>query len=354
MKRVRTASASLLSGALLAASLVSAGPSAAAPAASSGWAVTSRYAVGGDGGWDYLTVDAAARRIYVSRGTHVAVVDADSGKVVGDIPGTEGVHGIALAPEMKKGFTSNGRAGTVTVFDLPSLAVAATWKVTGENPDAILYEPVSKRLLTFNGRGKNVTVFDAATGSVAGTIPVGGKPEFAVSDPAGRVYVNVEDTAEILAIDPAAASVKARWSIAPCQEPTGLAIDAKAGVLFAGCGNKLLAVVRTSDGKLLGTPPIGGGCDGVAFDPGTGLAFAANGEGTVTVVKETSPGTWAPVQTVPTQQSARTIALDAAKGRLYLPAAKFGPPPSPAPAGAPRARPAAVAGSFELLVVGPR
>jgi DNA-binding beta-propeller fold protein YncE len=331
------------------------GSPAAAPAAalasSPGYAITARYAVGGDGGWDYLTVDAAARRIYVSRGTHVAVVDADSGKVVGDIPGTEGVHGIALAPDLKKGFTSNGRAGTVTVFELPSLAVTGTWKTTGENPDAILYEPVSRRLLTFNGRGKNATVFDAATGAVTGTIPIGGKPEFAVSDAAGRVYVNVEDTSEILAIDPATASVKARWSLAPCQEPTGLAIDAKAGVLFAGCGNKLAAVVRTSDGKLLGTPAIGEGCDGVAFDPGSGLAFAANGEGTVTVLQETSPGTWAPVQTVPTQRSARTIALDGKTHRLYLSAAKLGPPPAPSP-GAPRPRPVVEPGSFEILVVG--
>ncbi len=325
----------------------------AAPAPSPAYAVTAHYAVGGEGGWDYLTVDSGARRIYVSRSSHVAVVDADSGKVVGDIPGTEGVHGIALAPDLKKGFTSNGRAGTVSVFELPSLAVTGTWKTTGENPDAILYEPVSKRLLTFNGRGKSVTVFDAASGTVAGTIPVGGKPEFAVSDLAGRVYVNVEDTAEILAIDPVGAAVKARWSIAPCQEPTGLAIDAKAGVLFAGCGNKILAVVRTSDGKVVGTPAIGEGCDGVAFDPASGLVFAANGEGTVTVLKETAPGTWAPVQTVTTQRSARTIAVDPAKGRLYLSAAKFGPPPAPT-AETPRPRPQAVPGSFELLVVGPR
>ncbi len=340
-----------LAAALLPLALPATAAPAAAPAASPAYAVATRYAVGGDGGWDYLTVDAAARRIYVSRGTHVAVVDADSGKIVGDIPGTEGVHGIALAPGLKRGFTSNGRAGTVTVFELPSLAVAGTWKTTGENPDAILYEPVSKRLLTFNGRGKNATVFDAETGAVTGTIPIGGKPEFAASDPAGRVYVNVEDKGEILAIDPASATVKARWSIAPCEEPTGLAIDAKAGVLFAGCGNKLAAVVRTSDGKLLGTPAIGAGCDGMAFDPGSGLAFAANGEGTVTVLKETSPGTWAPVQTVPTQRSARTIAVDPAKGRLYLPAAKFGAAPAPT-AETPRPRPPVVPGSFELLVVG--
>ncbi len=328
-------------------------PAAPAPPAPASYAVTAHYAVGGDGGWDYLTVDAPARRIYVSRSTHVAVVDADSGKIVGDVPGTEGVHGIALAPEMKKGFTSNGRAGTVTVFELPSLAPLGTWKTTGENPDAILYEPVSKRLFTFNGRGKNATVFDAKTGAVVATIPLGGKPEFAVSDASGRVYVNVEDTAEILAIDPAAATVKARWPLAPCQEPTGLAIDAKAGVLFAGCGNKILAVVRTSDGKLLGTPPIGERCDGVAFDPASRLVFSANGEGTVTVLKETSPSAWVPVQTIPTQRSARTIAVDEKSYRLYLPSAKFGPPPPPSTE-TPRPRPPVVPGSFELLVVGPR
>ncbi len=337
--------ASLVAPALLAATLSAAGP--AAPA----YRVTRTFPVGGDGGWDYLTVDPAARRIYVSRATHVAVLDADSGKVVGDIPGTEGVHGIALAPALKKGFTSNGRAGTVTVFDLPSLAVSATWKTTGENPDAILYEPVSKRLFTFNGRGKNATVFDAATGTVAATIPIGGKPEFAVSDASGRVYVNVEDTAEILAIDAQSASVKSRWSIKPCEEPTGLALDPKAGVVIAGCGNKMAAVVRTSDGKLLGTPPIGEGCDGVAFDPGAGLAFAANGEGTVTVLRETSPGTWTPVQTVATQRSARTIAVDTKTGNLFLSAATLGPPPSPAPGGG-RQRPPLVPGSFVVVVVG--
>ncbi len=324
-----------------------------APASPPEFAVTGRFPVGGDGGWDYLTVDAAARRIYVSRSTHVSVVDADSGKVVGNVPGTEGVHGIALAPALGRGFTSNGRAGTVTVFALPSLAVTGTLKATGENPDAILYEPVSKRLLTFNGRGKNATVFDAESGAVAGTIPIGGKPEFAVSDASGRVYVNVEDTAEILAIDPVSLTVKARWPLAPCHEPTGLALDAKNGRLFAGCSNKVLAVVSTADGKLLGTPPIGEGCDGVAFDTSRGLVFAANGEGTVTVLRETTPGTWAPVRTVPTQRSARTIAVDEKTHRLYLPAAKLGPPPSPT-AGAPRQRPAIVPGSFEILVVGER
>ena len=337
--------------ALLVAFLVLAAPVGAAEPPASGHRVVTSFPVGGDGGWDYLVVDAASRRVFVSRGTHVAVVDADSGKVVGDIPGTEGVHGIALAPEMKKGFTSNGRAGTVTVFDLGSLAATATIKVTGENPDAILYEPVSKRVFTFNGRGKNVTAIDAASGAIAGTLAVGGKPEFAVSDGSGVVYVNIEDTAEVVAFDAKSLAVKGRWPLAPCQDPTGLSIDPKSNRLFAGCGNKLLAVMSAKDGKLLGTAPIGEGCDGTAFDPATGFVYASNGEGTVTVLKETSPGTYAVVETVPTKKSARTLALDPATHRVLLPAARFNPPPPPT-AENPRPRPVAVAGSFEILVVG--
>jgi DNA-binding beta-propeller fold protein YncE len=323
----------------------------AADAQAAGHRVVTTFAVGGDGGWDYLTVDAASRRVFISRGTHVAVVDADSGKVVGDIPGTEGVHGIALAPELKKGFTSNGRAGTVTVFELPSLAITATIKATGENPDAILYEPVSKRVFTFNGRGKNATAIDATSGAIAGTLPLGGKPEFAVSDAAGVVYVNVEDTAEVVAFDAKNLAVKGRWSLAPCQDPTGLAIDPKSRRLFAGCGNKLLAIMGATDGKLLGTAPIGEGCDGVAFDPATGLVYASNGDGTLTVLRESTPGTYAVVETVTTKKSARTLALDPATHRVLLPAAGFAPAPAPS-ADVPRPRPAMLPGSFEVLVVG--
>ena len=342
------------SAACVLASLALAGPLPAAGPSTSGHRVVTSFPVGGDGGWDYLTVDAASRRVFVSRGTHVAVVDADSGKVVGDIPGTEGVHGIALAPELKKGFTSNGRAGTVTVFDLGSLAVTATIKATGENPDAILYEPVSKRVFTFNGRGKNVTAIDAASGAVVGTLPVGGKPEFAVSDAAGVVYVNIEDTAEVVAFDAKSLAVKGRWKLASCEEPTGLALDPKSRRLFAGCsGNKTLSIMSAADGKAIGTAPIGDGCDGVAFDPSTGLVFASNGEGTLTVLRETAPGTYGAVETVPTKKSARTLALDPATHRILLPAARFEPPPSPSPDN-PRPRPVAVAGSFEILVVGSR
>jgi len=334
------------------AALLLAAPLRAAEPSPGGHRVVTSFPVGGDGGWDYLTVDGASRRVFISRGTHVAVVDADSGKVVGDIPGTEGVHGIALAPELKKGFTSNGRAGTVTVFELPSLAVTGTIKVTGENPDAILYEPVTKRVFTFNGRGKNATAIDAASGAVAGTLALGGKPEFAVSDAAGVVYVNIEDTAEIVAFDAATLAVKARWPLAPCQEPTGLAYDPTSKRLFAGCsGNKLLAVVSAADGKMLGTVPIGEGCDATAFDSGSGLVYASNGDGTLTVVKEASPGTYSAVENVKTKKGARTMALDPAKHRVYLPAAQYGPAPAPS-AATPRPRPPLLPGSFEVLVVG--
>jgi DNA-binding beta-propeller fold protein YncE len=336
------------------AALVLATPLHGAEPAAGGHRLAPSFAVGGDGGWDYVTADAAARRLYVSRGTHVMVVDMDSGKVVGDIPGTDGVHGIALAPELKKGFTSNGRAGTVTVFELPSLAVTGTIKVTGENPDAILYEPVTKRIFTFNGRGKNVTAVDAVSGAVAGTLPVGGKPEFAASDAAGVVYVNIEDTAEVVAFDAKSLGVKGRWKLASCEEPTGLAIDEKTKRLFAGCsGNKALSILSASDGKPAGTVPIGAGCDAVAFDPGTGLVFASNGDGTLTVVKETSPGTYAAVETVATKKGARTMALDPSTHRIYLPAAQYGPAPA-ATAEVPRPRPPMLPGSFELLVVVPR
>ncbi|MEO8586342.1 MAG: YncE family protein [Acidobacteriota bacterium] len=344
----------MIRSACVLAALVLAAPLDAAEPSPSGQRVVTSFPVGGEGGWDYLTVDPAARRLFISRGTHVMVLDTDSGKVVGDVHGTDGVHGIALAPDLKKGFTSNGRAGTVTVFDLGSLAVTSTIKVTGESPDAILYEPVTKRVFTFNGRGKNVTAIDGATLSVAGTIAVGGKPEFAVSDAAGIVYVNIEDTAEVVAFDARTLAPKAHWSLKPCEDPTGLAFDAKGRRLFAGCsGNKLLAVVSADTGKLLGTAPIGAGCDAVEFEASTGLVYASAGDGTITVVKETASGTWTAVETIETKKGARTMALDPATHRIFLPAAAYGPVPSPSSEN-PRPRAPMLAGSFEVLVVGRR
>ena len=246
------------------------------------------YKLGGDGGWDYLTLDSSSRRLYISRATHVMVIDADSGKPVGDIPDTPGVHGIALAPELGRGFVSNGREGTVTIFDIETLKLITKVKA-GDNPDAILYDPATKRVFTFNGRSHDSTAIDAAKGTVLGTIKLEGKPEFAVSDGKGEIFVNIEDKSQMDAIDPAKLEVKSRWPLAPCEEPSGLAMDRKNRRLFAGCDNKMMAVVDADSGKVLATPAIGDGVDATAFDEGTSLAFASCGEGVLTVVREESP-----------------------------------------------------------------
>jgi DNA-binding beta-propeller fold protein YncE len=347
---VGSLAAAVVAALLLAAGVAGAeGPKGPAPA----YGLQMRFAAGGEGGWDYLVADSASKRLYVTRGTRVLVLDLESGRPAGEIPDTPGVHGVALAPELKRGFTSNGRAGTVTAFDLATLGKKAEIRVTGENPDAILYEPVTKKVFTFNGRSANVTAMDAASGEIAGTIAVGGKPEFAVSDASGRIYVNIEDKAEIAVIDAKTLAVEKRWPLRGCTNPTGLALDARNGRLYAGCGNRVAAVVSTADGTLLATVPTGGRTDGVAFDPGTGLAFVSNGEGTLTVVGESSPGVFSALQSVETQRGARTVALDPRTHRLYLPTARFGPAPSPTPEN-PRPRPSIVPGSFEILVVGPQ
>lgn len=319
-------------------------------AAAPGYHLIKTYKLGGDGGWDYLTVDSTSRRLYISRSTHVIVIDADSGKPVGDIPDTPGVHGIALAPEFSRGFVSNGREGTVTVFDLNSLKVLSKIKV-GENPDAILYDPASKRVFTFNGRSDDVTAIDAAKGTVVGTIKVDGKPEFAASDEKGEVFVNIEDKSELMALDPNKLQVKSRWPLAPCEEPSGLAIDRKHRRLFSGCSNKLMAVVDADSGKVISTQPIGGGVDANGFDAETGLAFASCGEGVLTVVHEDSADKFSVVENVPTERGARTMALDPSSHNIYLVTAKFGPAPA-ATAEQPRPRPSILPDSFEVLVVG--
>jgi YVTN family beta-propeller protein len=309
--------------------------------------VVKHFPLGGDGGWDYITVDSAARRVYVARATRMMVVEADSGKLISEIPDTPGVHGIALAPEMNRGFISAGRANNVIVVDLKTLKATGT-APAGENPDAILYEPRTKRVFAFNGRSKNVTVIDGGSLKVLATIAVSGKPEFAAHDDKGHVFVNIEDKGTLAVIDAAGMKVTNEWPMATCEEPTGLAIDAKRGRLFAGCsGNKVMAVVDAGNGKLLASVPIGAGCDGTAFDPSSGMAFAANGrDGTVTVVGESSPGKFEAVQTVQTQVSGRTIALDEKTHQLLIPAAKM------QPAATPGQRPTMEPGSFELVVVG--
>jgi DNA-binding beta-propeller fold protein YncE len=333
----------------LAAGLVLAAPAARA-ADSPGYRVAKKFSVGGEGGWDYLVVDSPARRLYVSRATRVMVLDADTGAVVGEIPDTEGVHGIAIAADLGRGFTSNGRSSTITIFDPKTLKVIDVVKSTGENPDAILYDPASRRVFAFNGRTGNATVLDAATGKVVATIALGGRPEFATSDGQGRVFVNLEDKNSISVIDSRKDTVEKQWPLAPCEEPSGMAIDRAHKRLFVGCSNKVMAIVDADSGKVTGTVPIGEGVDANAFDPGTGLAFSSNGDGTLTIASADGKGKYAVAQTVPTQRRSKTMALDEKTHTVYLPAAEFGPPPSPT-AEAPRPRPSMVPGSFVILVV---
>jgi len=318
-------------------------------AAGARYHVAKTYKVGGEGGWDYLTADSDARRLYISRGTHVIVLDIDSGKNVGDIADTPGVHGIALAPELGRGFTSNGREGTVSIFDLKTLATSSKVKV-GENPDAILYDPATKRVFTFNGRSQDSSAIDAASGKLLGTIKLDGKPEFAASDAKGEIFVNIEDKSELTVIDPNKLEVKAKWPLAPCMEPSGLAIDRKNRLLFVGCDNKMMAVVDADSGKVLAIPAIGEGVDATRYDPETGLAFASCGEGVLTVVKEDSPNKFSVAETVSTQQGARTMALDLKTHNVFVVTAKFGPPPA-ATADNPHPRHSILPDSFVVLVL---
>jgi hypothetical protein len=318
-------------------------------AAAPGYKVVNTYKVGGDGGWDYLTADAESRRLYISRATHVIVLDLDSGKTVGDIADTPGVHGIAVAPELGRGFTSNGRENTVSIFDLKTLATSSKVKV-GDNPDAILYDPATKRVFTFNGKSQDATAIDATNGKVLGTIKLDGKPEFAASDGKGMVFVNIEDKSELTEIDANKLEVKTKWGLAPCQEPSGLSMDKKNRRLFAGCDNKMMAVVDADSGKVLATPAIGDGVDATAFDDGTGSAFASCGEGVLTVVQEESPDKFTVAQNVPTQQGARTLALDSKTHNVYVVTAKFGPPPA-ATADNPHPRRTILPDTFVVLVL---
>ena len=323
---------------------------AALAAAGPGYKVVNTYKVGGDGGWDYLTADSAARRLYISRATHVIVLDLDSGKTVGDIADTPGVHGIALAPELGRGFVSNGREGTVSIFDIKTLATTSKVKV-GDNPDAILYDPATKRVFTFNGRSQDSTAIDATNGTVLGTIKLDGKPEFAASDGKGEIFVNIEDKSELTAIDPAKLVVKQSWPLAPCKEPSGLAMDRKNRRLFVGCDNKMMAVVNADTGKVLATPAIGDGVDATAFDDESGLAFASCGEGLLTVVREESPDKFSVAENVKTEPGARTLALDTKTHNVYVVTAKFGPPPAPT-ADNPHPRRTILPDTLVVLVVG--
>ena len=319
-------------------------------ASDSGYHIIKRLKVGGEGGWDYLAVDEAARRLYISRSAHVMVIDLDSDKVVGDIPDTQGVHGIALAPELNRGFTSNGKADTSTIFDLKTLKVIGSVK-TGGNPDAIIYDPASKKVFTFNGRNKDTTIFDAATGKIEHTIPLGGKPEYAATDGKGKVYVNNEDTNEVIEISSLNKYTLRKFPLKSCEEPAGMGLDAKRDIVFSGCHNKTMTVLDAKTGKVITTLPIGANVDGNGFDAGTGLAFSSNGDGTLTIAHEVSPGNYEVLDTIVTQKGSRTMAVDPQTHNVYLPAAQFTSPKEPAQAGT-KLRPVMVKGSFEILVVG--
>ncbi len=340
---------------LAAALFLAVGASAASSgafAASADYAVKESWNLGGPGGWDIQVADAAAKRLYVTRGDRVVVVDTESGKNVGEIPHTDGVHGVALAQEFGRGYTSNGKANSVTVFDLKTLKTLQEIKIDGQNPDLILYDGATKQVFVFNGRSANASVIDAKSGTVAGTISLGGKPEFAVSDEHGRVFVNLEDKNELLAIDAKTRKVDRTWPLSACEEPTGVAIDIAHHRLFSACGNEHMVVTDSTNGHQVASVPIGKGPDGAAFDPQLGLAFAPNGQdGTLTVVHEDDPDHYSVVQTLATQKSARTMALDPKTHRVYLAAAEFGAAPAPTTE-QPRPRPPMVPDSFVILVAG--
>jgi DNA-binding beta-propeller fold protein YncE len=307
--------------------------------------------IGGDGGWDYIAMDSVGHRLFIAHSTIIVVVDPDNGKVLGTIDGLNGAHGTALAYQAGHGFSTSGRDSTVTMFDLKTLSVLGRIP-TAPDDDAVLFDPATNRVFTFNGDAASSTVIDPDSGVVLGTIPLPGKPEFGVSSGDGKLYVNLEDSSAVAEIDPARMTVTRHWSLAPCESPTGLAIDRAHHLLFSGCRNKLMAISDASAGKLLTTEPIGDGVDGCAFDPGSHLAFASNGDGTVTVVREDTPTSFRVLANVATKRGARTIALDEKTHRVYTVSADYGPTPAPTP-DHPRPRPSIVPDTFVLLTLDP-
>jgi YVTN family beta-propeller protein len=311
----------------------------------------SEIPIGGEGGWDYVTIDAAARRLYLSHATKVVLVDLNKNAVIDEIADTPGVHGFVAVPELGRGFSTNGKEAKVSVVDLKTLKTISKLD-TGTNPDAFVYEPGHGELYVFNHTGNSATVIDAKEIKVIGTIPLDGNPEFAVTDSArGRIYCNIEDKSEVAVIDASKREVVAHWPLAPGEEPTGMALDAAHHRLFAGCHNKMMVMLDTETGKVIATVPIGAGVDACAFDDATQLAFASCGEGTTTIAKEETPQKLTVVQTLKTERGARTMALDSQTRRIYLPSAQFQPPPSPAPGASP-GRPTIMPNTLKLLVYG--
>jgi len=290
-----------------------------------GYKVVNQIHLEGDGFWDYLSVDEAAGRLYVSHGSMALVADLKTGKQIGKIPDTNGIHGIAIAPGLNKGFTSNGRDNSVTVFDLKTLEVIEKIPVSGKNPDAILFDPFSQKVYTFNGGSSNASVIDPKLSKEIATIQLDGKPEFPQTNGKGIIYVNIEDKSEISIINASTYKVEKSWSIAPGEEPSGLALDNETHRLFSVCGNKLMVVSDAEAGKVITTLPIGEGCDGVAFDPATKRAFSSNGgDGTITVVQEENKDSFKVIETIVSQKGSRTITIDKTTHHLYLSGAEYG------------------------------
>jgi YVTN family beta-propeller protein len=293
--------------------------------------IVKKISIPGQGGWDYLIVDEAARKLYVSHGTQVEVLDVDSGKIVGKIPNTPGVHGVAIAPELSRGFVSAGQTSTVTIFDLKTLKTIGEVP-TGKKPDGIIYDPATSQVFAFNGGSNSVTVISAADGKVAGTIDLGGGPEFAVADGKGYVFNNLEDQSQVVKINSRKLADEERWPLAPCEAPSSMAMDRPNRRLFIGCRSKVMAVVDADSGKVITTVPIGDHVDATAFDTDSRLIFNSNGEGTITVVHQDTPDRYSVVETVKTLPRAKTMAFDAKTRQLFLSTAENG--------------------QFEVLVVG--
>jgi DNA-binding beta-propeller fold protein YncE len=324
---------------------------AAAPApAGSGYHLLKKVTLGGEGGWDYLSADPVAHHVYLSRGTHIMVVDTD-GKILGDIPNLNGTHGAEIVPDLGRGFSSNGRSNSVTIFDLKTLAPISEVKLPmADGPDGFMYDPLSKRVFVFNARSHDASAIDAKTGEVAGTVPLTGKPEAAQTDGMGHAWVNIEDKPELLEFDTKELKVLGNFPLPNCEEPTGMSIDRAHKRLFIGCHSKVM-LVAGYDGKIVASVPIGEGVDASNFDPATQLAFVSCGDGTITVTHEDSPDKYTVVDTISTQRGARTMTLDTGNHNIYTVTSEFGPAPAATPEN-PRPRPTQVPGTFTLLIYG--
>ncbi|WP_035671526.1 YncE family protein [Flavobacterium sp. 83] len=314
--------------------------------------LSKKISTSGNDGWDYLAVDDVAQHLFVSHGNMVNVIDLKSDKTIATIPDTKGVHGIAVANDLNKAFISNGKDNSIAIVNLKTFELLEKVKIAGVKPDAILYDQFSRKVFVYNAESNDATVIDANTNKVVKTIALGGKPEFSVTNTKGLIYVNIEDKNQIKTINASTLKVTNTWSIAPGDEPSGLAIDLVTNRLFSVCGNNLMIVVNATNGKIIKTLPIGDGCDGVAFDAKKNLIFSSNGEGTITVVKENNANTFSVLETVKTQKGARTIALNKTTNQLYLPTADFGAKPEPTTEN-PKPRAGIVPNSFVVLVVEP-